>query len=71
MPSSKPAVQARWYLAFYVLIALAVLTKVGPVGIVLPALILARFCFTLGNAGSVGERCASCWAVLVLAIALP
>ncbi|MGK7897291.1 MAG: ArnT family glycosyltransferase [Xenococcus sp. (in: cyanobacteria)] len=33
-----------WYLAFYVLIALAVLTK-GPVGIVLPGLII--FCFLL------------------------
>ncbi|WP_036485646.1 glycosyltransferase family 39 protein [Myxosarcina sp. GI1] len=34
----------KWYLAFYILIALAVLTK-GPVGIVLPGLII--FCFLI------------------------
>jgi len=38
----------RWYLAFYLLIALAVLTK-GPVGLVLPGLIIAAFLLYLGN----------------------
>ena len=45
---TKPAVQERWYLAFYVLAALAVLTK-GPVGIVLPSLIISAFVLYLGN----------------------
>lgn len=38
----------RWYLAFYVLSALAVLAK-GPVGIVLPGLIIGAFLLYLGN----------------------
>jgi 4-amino-4-deoxy-L-arabinose transferase-like glycosyltransferase len=37
-----------WYLAFYILIAGAILTK-GPVGFVLPGLIIAAFLFYLGN----------------------
>jgi 4-amino-4-deoxy-L-arabinose transferase-like glycosyltransferase len=38
----------KWYLAFYVLIAGAILTK-GPVGIVLPGLIVATFLLYLGK----------------------
>ncbi|MBG1270952.1 glycosyltransferase, partial [Nostoc sp. WHI] len=38
----------KWYLAFYVLIAGAILTK-GPVGIVLPGLIVAAFLLYLGK----------------------
>lgn len=37
-----------WYLAFYILLALAVLTK-GPIGIVLPGLIISTFILYLGN----------------------
>ncbi|VXD25567.1 Glycosyl transferase, family 39 [Planktothrix serta PCC 8927] len=37
-----------WYLAFYILLALAVLTK-GPVGIVLPLLIISSFLIYLGK----------------------
>lgn len=37
-----------WYLAFYIFLALAVLSK-GPVGLVLPLLIIASFTFYLGN----------------------
>ncbi|MEQ8535948.1 MAG: glycosyltransferase family 39 protein [Coleofasciculus sp. D1-CHI-01] len=37
-----------WYLAFYILIALAILAK-GPVGIVLPGLIIGAFLLSLGN----------------------
>ena len=67
----KPAVQVRWYLAFYVLIALAVLTK-GPVGIVLPVLIIGSFLLYLGNALVVlREMRLLLGGILVLAIALP
>ena len=38
----------RWYLAFYVLISAAILTK-GPIGIVLPGLIIGAFIIYLGN----------------------
>lgn len=37
-----------WYFAFYVLVAGAILTK-GPVGIVLPGLIIAAFLFYIGK----------------------
>jgi 4-amino-4-deoxy-L-arabinose transferase-like glycosyltransferase len=49
---SKSEVKARWYLAFYILIAGAILTK-GPVGIVLPALIIGIFLLYMGNAKEV------------------
>ncbi|MFN6481675.1 MULTISPECIES: glycosyltransferase family 39 protein [unclassified Nostoc] len=38
----------KWYLAFYVLIAAAILTK-GPVGIVLPGIIVAAFLLYMGK----------------------
>ena len=44
----RPQTQSRWYLAFYVLSALAVLTK-GPVGLVLPGLIILAFLLYMGN----------------------
>lgn len=61
----------RWYIAFYVLMGLAVLAK-GPVGLVLPALVVAVFLAYLGEGRSH-------WAALrplrglglVTAIALP
>jgi len=40
--------QTKWYLAFYVLMALAVLAK-GPVGIVIPGLIIGAFLLYCGN----------------------
>ncbi|MBE9215935.1 glycosyltransferase family 39 protein [Plectonema cf. radiosum LEGE 06105] len=46
--SPTSLVKARWYFAFYVLIGLAILTK-GPVGIVLPGLIILLFLVYLGN----------------------
>jgi 4-amino-4-deoxy-L-arabinose transferase-like glycosyltransferase len=49
---SKSEVKARWYLAFYILIAGAILTK-GPVGIVLPGLIIGIFLLYMGNAKEV------------------
>jgi 4-amino-4-deoxy-L-arabinose transferase-like glycosyltransferase len=47
LPVGDPA-KPRWYLAFYVLAALAVLTK-GPVGIVLPGMIVLAFLLYMGN----------------------
>jgi 4-amino-4-deoxy-L-arabinose transferase-like glycosyltransferase len=44
----RPKIQSRWYLAFYILSALAVLTK-GPVGIILPLLIISVFLLYMGN----------------------
>ncbi|WP_088892134.1 ArnT family glycosyltransferase [Leptolyngbya ohadii] len=45
---NRPKMQDRWYLAAYVLSALAVLTK-GPVGIVIPGMIVLAFLFYTGN----------------------
>ena len=64
-------VQARWYLAFYILIALAVLTK-GPVGVVLPGLIITAFLLYLGKAREVIREMHLLRGVLiVLALTLP
>ena len=38
----------KWYLAFYILISLAVLTK-GPIGIVLPGIIIGSFLLYVGR----------------------
>ncbi|MGI8504339.1 MAG: ArnT family glycosyltransferase [Hassallia sp.] len=46
--SSRSPFPNKWYLAFYVLIAGAILTK-GPVGIVLPGLIIAAFLLYVGS----------------------
>jgi 4-amino-4-deoxy-L-arabinose transferase-like glycosyltransferase len=51
----RRTVQTRWYLAFYVLIALAVLAK-GPIGIVLPGLIIGSFLLYVGKSGKFSER---------------
>ena len=68
---ARPAAQARWYLAFYVLVALAVLTK-GPVGALLPVLIIGSFLLYLGNGRQVLREMRPALGVpLVLAIALP
>jgi 4-amino-4-deoxy-L-arabinose transferase-like glycosyltransferase len=63
--------QRRWYGAFYVLTALAVLTK-GPISILLPAAIVGGFTLYLGNLRQVvREMQLVRGIVLVLAIALP
>lgn len=68
---SRPRVQARWYLAFYVLIALAILTK-GPVGLVLPALIIGAFLLYLGNSREVLREMRPVRGVIItLILALP
>ncbi|PSB28334.1 glycosyltransferase [Stenomitos frigidus ULC18] len=46
--TDRPIQQKRWYFAFYVLMALAVLTK-GPIGILLPGLIIGCFLLYVGN----------------------
>jgi 4-amino-4-deoxy-L-arabinose transferase-like glycosyltransferase len=67
----KPTVQARWYWAFYGFSALAVLTK-GPVGIVLPGLIILAFLLYVGNWRSVLREMNWLWGGLVfLLITLP
>ncbi|MDZ7960812.1 MAG: glycosyltransferase family 39 protein [Aulosira sp. DedQUE10] len=48
MPNRKSLLPNKWYLACYVLIAGAILTK-GPVGIVLPALIIGAFVLYQGK----------------------
>lgn len=59
--------QTYWYLAFYVFSALAVLTK-GPVGVVLPGLIILAFLFYLGNVRSVLQEMRLLWGGLVFVL---
>ena len=60
-----------WYLAGYVLLGLAVLTK-GPVGIVLPGLIIISFLFYTGRLKEVWQEMGVIWgAIIFLSIALP
>jgi 4-amino-4-deoxy-L-arabinose transferase-like glycosyltransferase len=64
-------VQERWYLAFYILSALAVLTK-GPVGVVLPGLIITAFLLYVGRFKEVLQEMRPVrGAVIFLAIAVP
>jgi 4-amino-4-deoxy-L-arabinose transferase-like glycosyltransferase len=61
----------RGYLGFYVLSGLAVLTK-GPVGIVLPGLIILAFLVYVGNLRSVLREMGLVWGMLLfLAISVP
>jgi 4-amino-4-deoxy-L-arabinose transferase-like glycosyltransferase len=67
----RRTVQTRWYLAFYVLIALAVLAK-GPIGIVLPGLIIGSFLLYVGKVREVlREILLVRGALIFLAISLP
>ena len=56
-PNPKPQtlLPNPWYIAFYVLLALAVLTK-GPVGIVLPGLTILAFLFYVGKFWEVAKE---------------
>ncbi|XQQ04971.1 MAG: ArnT family glycosyltransferase [Leptolyngbya sp. IPPAS B-1204] len=68
---NQPQAQNRWYLAFYILSALAVLAK-GPVGIVLPGLVILAFLLYTGTWRSVLQEMQLVRGSLVfLAIALP
>lgn len=61
----------KWYLTCYVLIALAILAK-GPVGIVIPALIIGSFGLYLGNFRQLWREMRPVSGILIiLAIALP
>ncbi|MBW4614873.1 MAG: glycosyltransferase family 39 protein [Desmonostoc vinosum HA7617-LM4] len=61
----------KWYLACYVLIAAAILTK-GPVGIVLPVIIMAAFLLYLGKVTEVlREMHILLGIAIILALALP
>lgn len=69
--SSCSNVQARWYLACYIFIAGAILTK-GPVGIVLPALIIGIFLLYLGNLQQVLREMRPLTGLLIIAcLSLP
>jgi 4-amino-4-deoxy-L-arabinose transferase-like glycosyltransferase len=61
----------KWYLTCYVLIALAILAK-GPVGIVIPVLIIGSFALYLGNFRQLWREMRPLSGILIiLAIALP
>jgi 4-amino-4-deoxy-L-arabinose transferase-like glycosyltransferase len=61
----------RWYVVCYLFVALAILTK-GPVGIVLPGLVIAAFLCYVGNFKPVLREMRPFWGLLIiLAIALP
>jgi 4-amino-4-deoxy-L-arabinose transferase-like glycosyltransferase len=67
----RPLRQKHWYFAFYVLMALAVLTK-GPIGLLLPGLIIGCFLLYVGNVRAVLREMRVLRGVLVvLVIALP
>ena len=56
-----------WYVAFYILIALAVLTK-GPVGVVLPGLIIFTFLLYLGKFWQVLAEIRVIWGGLIFCL---
>lgn len=69
--SDRRQVQRRWYFAFYVLIGLAVLTK-GPVGAVLPGLIITAFLLYVGHFKAVLREVSLGWgALIVLCLSVP
>lgn len=69
--ADQPKTQALWYLAFYIFLALAVLTK-GPVGIVLPGLIIGIFLMYVGNVRTMlGEMRLLQGILLVLVLTVP
>lgn len=63
----RPSAQARWYVAFYTLIGLAVLAK-GPVGLVLPGLIIGIFLLYVGNFRTVLRELRLGYGIAILSI---
>ena len=57
----------KWYVAFYVLLGLAVLAK-GPVGIVLPGLIIVCFLFYTGRFFKVVREAKLLWGILIFSV---
>ncbi len=69
--NSVAKIKLRWYVAFYVLIAAAILTK-GPVGIVIPGLIIVSFLVYVGNLREVlREMHLILGSLIVSAVSLP
>jgi 4-amino-4-deoxy-L-arabinose transferase-like glycosyltransferase len=68
---TQPTPKRRWYSAFYILLALAILTK-GPVAILLPTLIIGGFALYVGNLRQVLQEMQLLRGTsIVLVIALP
>ena len=66
-----PQRQRRWYLGFYILAALAVLTK-GPVGIVVPGMIIVAFLLYVGQLWPVLREMQILWgSVIFLLMTVP
>ncbi|WP_449416342.1 ArnT family glycosyltransferase [Phormidium nigroviride] len=76
LPRTKQSLKTQsklspWYLAFYISIALAILSK-GPVGIVLPVIIIGSFTLYLGNIREIWQEMRPLRGILIiLAISLP
>ncbi|MDZ8134679.1 MAG: glycosyltransferase family 39 protein [Nostoc sp. DedQUE04] len=71
IPNPQSLFPNKWYLAFYVLIAGAILTK-GPVGIVLPGLIVAAFLLYVGKMREVlREMHLLVGTLIILALSVP
>ena len=67
----RPRMQRRWYLGFYIFAALAVLTK-GPVGIVVPGMIIMAFLMYVGNVWTVLREMQVLWgSVIFLLMTVP
>ncbi|MEM9219754.1 MAG: glycosyltransferase family 39 protein [Cyanobacteria bacterium P01_F01_bin.150] len=60
----RPQIQRRWYLSFYIFAALAVLTK-GPVGIVLPGMVIVAFLLYMGNLRAVLREMQVLWGSII------
>ncbi|WYL97649.1 MAG: glycosyltransferase family 39 protein [Gloeotrichia echinulata IR180] len=65
--STRSLFPNNWYLACYVLIAGAILTK-GPVGIVLPGLIIGAFLLYLGKFREVGRQMRPLMGLLIILV---
>jgi 4-amino-4-deoxy-L-arabinose transferase-like glycosyltransferase len=69
--SSKFALPNKWYLAFYILLSLAVLTK-GPVGIILPTIIIFCFLIYVGQFWQVFREIKLIWGMIIfLTLTIP
>ena len=65
--SKQLALPNKWYLAFYILLGLAVLTK-GPVGIVIPGLIIGCFLLYVGQFWQVVKEIKLLWGGIIFFI---
>jgi 4-amino-4-deoxy-L-arabinose transferase-like glycosyltransferase len=64
---SKFVLPNKWYLAFYILLSLAVLAK-GPVGIILPAIIIFSFLIYVGQFWQVIKEIKLIWGAIICSI---